>query len=125
VNDSYALANGSTVRAWLELATRMGEFRPRRAKSDGLRLEGTDRTDEFEDEQVDFDMDENEDEDEELDAQKKKKKKHPHHDDGKDDEAREKRRRRKVAEKTWFAFASRAVVGTLTREEIAERFGYE
>jgi endopolyphosphatase len=118
VNDSYAIANGSTVRAWLELATRMGEFRPRRAKDDGLRMDGED-ADEVDDEWVDRDTD-----DEEMDAQNKKKK-HPHHDDGKDDEARERRRRRKAAEKTWFAFASRAVVGTMTREEIAERFGYE
>ena len=124
VNDTYALANGSTVRAWLELATRMGEFRPRRAKSDALSMDGTGSTDEadfageVEDEFLDVE------DDEEVDAQKKKKK-HPHHDDGKDDEAREKRRRRKVAEKTWFAFASRAVVGTLSGEEIAERFGYE
>ena len=118
-NDSYALANGSTVRAWLELATRMGEFRPRRAKSDGLSLDETDSTGELEYGLLDVDTD-----DEGMGALKKKKK-HPHHNDGKDDEAREKRRRRKVAEKTWFAFASRAVVGTLTREEIAERFGYE
>lgn len=128
--DAYGLANGSTVRAWLELATRMGEFKPKKAKKDDMlwaeagQTYDIDKEDRAEDVEDWSDEDEMVDVDDNDDVEVERKKKNHHHDDDSDKD-KEKKRRKKMVERTWFAFASRAVVGTLTEDELQERFGME
>lgn len=115
-DDAYGLGNSSTVRAWLELATRMGEFKPKKAKDHSTSVDDAQNAEDEEWVKIDLKdytgegvMD--------VDTTKKKKK---HHDDGDD---MGKKRRKKMIERTWFSFASRAVVGTLSEDEIVDKFG--
>ncbi|KAI9887871.1 MAG: Endopolyphosphatase [Watsoniomyces obsoletus] len=104
-HDSIFGLNDLTIRRYLELAGRIGQFKP----DDGVQIEDAHRK-----EMGVLQEDDEEDEEEET---MNKKHKHKH---GK---KHKKRRRRKALNKIWFAFIQRAFVGALDDEEIHERFG--
>ncbi len=93
-NDTVFELEDLTVRSYLDLAARIGDYRPR--KDDLLST----TTDDIED-----DM---------SAAKKKKHKKNKKH---------KKHRKQKKINKTWFAFVNRAYVGTKDQEDIHNRFG--
>ena len=93
-NDTVFELEDLTVRSYLDLAARIGDYRPR--KDDLLST----RTDDIED-----DM---------SAAKKKKHKKNKKH---------KKHKKQKKINKTWFAFVNRAYVGTKDQEDIHDRFG--
>lgn len=140
--DAYGLGNRSVVRAWLELATRMGEFRPRKVREVGVvgeeedvdvdgdgdvdvDISGAREDDEDEDEHgwVMVDVEDLERTEDDVETEKKKHNKKKHGDSG--GKGKDKKRRKRLVERTWLTFASRAVVGTLTKEELVEKFGTE
>ena len=106
-NDSIFLLKDLTVRSYIDLAGRIGQYKP--PKSD--RIEFVDREDS---ENTDNDEDVIACEDQELAASKKKHKKH-----GK------KHKHRKAINKVWFTFVNRAFVGTRDDDELHDEFGQE
>jgi len=123
-SDAFGLGDGLTVRKWVELASRIGEFRPR--KGDGFEPASVARRIDVEEEahdavEEDEEREAHEDEDEDLSTERKekthKKKKKHHH--------RHNKKRRRITNRLWYAFVERALVGTLTAEELHEEFGQE
>lgn len=101
-SDVYELASeGLTVRSLLRLAGRIGRYRPDKGDEmlldeDGVSSNSTD-------------ADSEEIVKDEVDVEKKKKKHH--------------HEKRRIINRTWYAFVDRAVVRTLSREELHEQFG--
>lgn len=104
-NDSIFGLKDLTVRSYVDLAGRIGQYKP--PKSD--RIEDVDGEDS---EAMNNDADVVACEDHELAASKKKHKKH-----GK------KQKHRKAINKVWFTFVNRAFVGTRNDDELHDEFG--
>ncbi|KAL8837212.1 MAG: hypothetical protein Q9176_005843 [Flavoplaca citrina] len=92
-NDTIFELEDLTVRSYLDLAARIGDYKPR--KDDLLSTV----TDDIEDD---------------MSAAKKKHKKNKKH---------KKHKKQKKINKTWFAFVNRAYVGTKDQDDIHDRFG--
>jgi len=112
-NDSIYKLKDLTIRSWLDVARRIGEYKPERENRMGVEQE-----DEHEDEERDISRaEEDGDIDEKLDAVQKKHKggqrKHRKH------------RKRKAINKVWFTFVKRAFVGTLDDVDLHDEFGQE
>lgn len=104
-SDVYELAEeGLTVRSFVRLAGRIGRYDP--DKEDKMGNEAVPLSVE---ETID-DVEADEAIGEEDASPSKKKKKH---------------KKRRIINKTWFAFVDRAVVRTMSREELHEQFGEE
>ncbi|KAI4270851.1 MAG: hypothetical protein LQ337_006425 [Flavoplaca oasis] len=95
-NDTIFELEDLTVRSYLGLAARIGDFMPRK------------------DDLLSTIMDDIEDN---MSAAKKKKKKH------KKNKEHKKHKKQKRINKTWFAFVNRAYVGTKDQEDIHDQFG--
>ncbi len=106
-NDSIFGLKDLTVRSYIDLAGRIGQYKP--PKSDRIEI-----VDEEDSEDTDNDEDVVACEDQELSASKKKHKKH-----GK------KHKHRKAINKVWFTFVNRAFVGTRDDDELHDEFGQE
>ena len=90
--------SGITVRNMLDLASRIGSYKP--GKNNLLEDDVPDESDE------------------ELNEEKKKKKKK-----GKKHRKHKKKKRRKIVNKTWYAFVDRALVGTVPKDELHRDYG--
>ena len=120
-SDAFGFGDGLTVRKWVELASRIGQFRPRRG--DQLESANVFNTTSAEEEVAAEDGDEDEDDTEQnypnTETKKKKKhknKKHHHHHN---------KKHRRITNRLWYAFVERALVGTLSAEELHKEFGHE
>lgn len=138
-SDSYRLREGLTVRKWVELASRIGEFRG----EDAMECEGeAELVDDVDDDVLGArrceyevgerdcnDCDDDGDGDGDLVVEKhskhrrkkhkkeKKKKKHER------EKKKKRKKRRKIVNRDWFAFVSRAVTATMDDAELHEQFG--
>ncbi|KAI9889357.1 MAG: Endopolyphosphatase [Vezdaea aestivalis] len=110
-NDVFALQD-LTVRSFVELARRIGRYRPSFLMANRLdeqRLEAVENV-------VDvLDSDDNEDGEVQADGKGKKHRKHKKH--------KKRKKQRKDAIEAWFSFTGRALVSTRSREELEEVFG--
>lgn len=105
-NDSVFKLEDLTVKSWLNVARRIGEYKP----ESGDRME-VDRNNRAEAENEPHVIDE--EQDVELEKHKSGKKKHRKH------------KKRKAINKVWFTFARRAYVNTRDDADLHERFGEE
>lgn len=109
-NDSVFGLKDLTVRSYLDLAARIGQYKPPK----GDRIEDVNAEDS---ETTDGDGDAGACGDHELAASKKKKKKHGKH--GK------KHKHRRAINRVWFTFVDRAFVGARDDNELHDEFGQE
>jgi endopolyphosphatase len=119
-NDTIFKLKDMTVRSYLRLAHRIGQYKPSKGDSieDGEELEGDLEWDDLQREEGDDDSDEVEDDDEnychdEGLEDEKNKKKHKKH-------KKKKHHRRKEKNKVWLKFIERAFVGTLDEEDLKD-----
>lgn len=123
--DSYRLGEGLTVRKWVELAARIGEFRGKGSLLDASNAgaidpdSGIDATEDVLDMRVcECGHGDCDDGDAELEKHSKhRRKKH------KKEKKKKRRKRRKIVNRDWFAFVSRAVTATMDDEELHRQFG--
>lgn len=106
-NDSIFALKDLTVRSYIELAGRIGQYKPpKNDRMDDVVFEGSESADTYKDVVACGDN--------ELTASKEKHKKH-----GK------KHKHRKAINKVWFTFVNRAFVGTRDSDELHDEFGQE
>lgn len=111
---------GITVKAMLDLASRIGSFKPSKndlledEASTDLPNEDSDSDSEAEQQSDNESDDEYEDEDADVETEKEKKHKKGKHG---------KKKRRKIINKTWFAFVDRALVGTVPADQLHRDYG--
>ena len=110
-DDSTFSLRDLTMRNYLDLAGRIGQYKP--AKGDRVQ-DQRQSVEEEEEEEADGEQDPTPRPGDEISALKKKKHKKHH---GK------KHKHRKIINKTWFSFVKRAYVGTRDEEELHDQFG--
>ena len=134
-NESVFRLRDLSVRNWLDLATRIGQYKPRKDK-DWLQPTSISEAGESESNVADLpkyeiedgtSCDDDDDDDEENTAISisKNKKSRKHHGKRKPKHGRRHRhKRRKAINKVWFTFVDRAYVGTKDEEDLHQDFGH-
>ncbi|KAI9699140.1 MAG: Endopolyphosphatase [Candelina mexicana] len=112
-----------TVKSYLDLAIRIGKYKPRKGDQwnieddTSIATQDSDAREETEEHPSDSDGDNDDDDEPDIDISKKKhkkKKKHREH---------RKHKKRKAINKVWFTFVKRAFVGTVEDRELHDTFG--
>lgn len=129
-DEAFALKD-LTVRSWVDLAGRIGQYRSCRDDDDG-----DDFVEELEDQDVDADDEDGDSLANHLgndltpsrsnriqNPTSKKHKKHEKHKKHKKQQKHNERKERKAISRTWFAFVSRAFVSTRDEDDLLDNFG--